>query len=431
MKIFLSIILIAVNITAFAQLLPVTQHDWSRYVWVDTCTARYAVVHDSNGRCGIYNLEKHENITELEYRQLNFLRIMNLEGGKNATVFYGKKGVREGVVAVDPDDKVMELIQEDNEMFYSLDSCTTIDERIEDFARKLLKKKLEAKDNEGATYGQILVMDTKTAQIKAWVSMEDDFGNGTFENARLQKKQCSMLPLKIIMATMAISDANLSLDDSVDTKFGTDSIGGLCIREHDMGVQHGRLTYKDAIKLHSDIAMAKAMYASYRFHFQRMWERNYMPREMDAMTIAALYNAVANGGAVFVPSVNSSSVRLDHEDDFPNAKQIKMAQDILRSTLQDGGIGSQWTTRKVDLSGDYTTYRNCPPTLYDDNAGDLDKYYSEKGMQNYSQVIFAGYLPSDSPKYTICVTMDSQNNEISGKNISSIVNELAEYLNKL
>ena len=63
----------------------------------------YAVVHDWNGRCGIYNLEKHENITELEYRQLNFSRIMNLEGGNQATVFYGKKGVREGAVAVDPD----------------------------------------------------------------------------------------------------------------------------------------------------------------------------------------------------------------------------------------------------------------------------------------------------------------------------------------
>ncbi len=155
-----------------------------------------------------------------------------------------------------------------------------------------------------------------------------------------------------------------------------------------------------------------------------------MARETDAMNIAALYNVVANGGIVFVASVVSDSVRLDCEDDFPNARQMKMAQDILRTTLQDGGIGSQWTTRKVDLSGDYTTYRNCMPTLYDENAGDLDKFFSDKGMQNYSQVIFAGYLPSDSPKYTICVTMDSKHNELSGKNISPIVNELTEYLNR-
>ena len=429
MKTLFSAILAAVSVPTFAQQIPVTQHDWGRYEWVDTCTARYAVVHDWNGLCGIYNLEKHENITELEYRQLNFSRIMNLEDGNQATVFYGKKGTREGTVAVDPDDKVMELTQEDDEMFYSLDSCTTIDKRFEKFARKLLKDKLESKDNEGAMYGQILVMETKTAQIKAWVAMKDEFGNGEFENARPQKNQCSMLPLKIIMATMAISDANLSLEDTVDTKSGTDSIGGLCIRNHDMGV-HGRMTYRDAFKLHSNIAMAKAMYASDDFRFQQMWRRNYMPRETDAMNIAALYNAFANRGVVYVPSVISDSVRLDCEEDFPNARQIQMAQDILRRTLQDGGIGSQWTTRKVDLSGDYTTYRNCMPTLYDENAGDLDKFFSDKGMQNYSQVIFAGYLPSDSPKYTICVTMDSKHNELSGKNISPIVNELAEYLNR-
>ena len=431
MKTLFSAILVAVSITAFAQQKSVTQHEWSMYEWVDTVTTRYAVVHDWNGRCGIYNLEKHENITELEYRQLNFSRIMNLEDGNQATVFYGKKGIRRGVVAVSPDDKVSLLTQEDNEMFYSLDSCTTIDKRIEDIARKLLKNGLESKANEGAMYGQILVMDTKTAQIKSWVALEDEFGNGKFENARLRKNQCSMMPLKIIMATMAMSDANLSLEDMVDTKSGIDSIGGLCIKDHNMQRGgYGRLTYKDAFKQHSNIAMAQAMYASDHFRFQHMWQRNYMPRETDAMNIAALYNVVANGGKVFVPSVNSDSVRLDCEEDFPNARQMKMAQEILRATLQENGIGSEWTTRKVDLSGDYVTHRNCQPTLYDDNVGDLDKYYTYEGMQNYSQVIFTGYLPSDNPKYTICVTMDSKNDEICGRNISTIVNKLVEYLNK-
>lgn len=50
----------------------VTQHDWKKYEYVDTCTARYAIVHDWNGRCGIYDLKKKQNITELEYRELYF-----------------------------------------------------------------------------------------------------------------------------------------------------------------------------------------------------------------------------------------------------------------------------------------------------------------------------------------------------------------------
>lgn len=86
---------------------PVTQHNWNKYEWVDTCTTRYAVVHDWNGRCGIYDLKKKENLTELEYRYLYFSRIMDLEDGSQATAFYGYKGHREGVVVVGNDDDVM------------------------------------------------------------------------------------------------------------------------------------------------------------------------------------------------------------------------------------------------------------------------------------------------------------------------------------
>ena len=64
----------------------ITQHKWSKYEYVDTCTARYAVVHDWNGRCGVYDLEKHENLTELEFRNLYFSKMMDLEDGTEAAV---------------------------------------------------------------------------------------------------------------------------------------------------------------------------------------------------------------------------------------------------------------------------------------------------------------------------------------------------------
>ena len=57
-----------IDAESLAEHKPITQHKWSKYEYVDTCTTRYAVVHDWNGRCGIYDLEKKENITELEYR---------------------------------------------------------------------------------------------------------------------------------------------------------------------------------------------------------------------------------------------------------------------------------------------------------------------------------------------------------------------------
>jgi len=57
---------------------PITQHSWEEYDWVDTCTTKYAVVHDWIGRCGIYDLEKHENLTELEYHQLYYSQDLEL-----------------------------------------------------------------------------------------------------------------------------------------------------------------------------------------------------------------------------------------------------------------------------------------------------------------------------------------------------------------
>ena len=60
----------------------------------------------------------------------------------------------------------------------------------------------------------------------------------------------------------------------------------------------------------------------------------------------------------------------------------------------------------------------------------MEKYYSEEGLPTYQQVIFAGYFPSDDPKYTICVSMDKEEYATFGKMISNTVNKIAEYLYK-
>ena len=135
----------------------VTQHQWSKYEYVDTCTTRYAVVHDCNGRCGIYDLEKKENITELEYRNLYFSRMMDLDDGSQATVFYGYKGHSEGIVSVVPSADVLAITMPDKDQMYSLDSCRTIDKKITKLSHKLLKKDMKEC---GGHYGQVLVMES-------------------------------------------------------------------------------------------------------------------------------------------------------------------------------------------------------------------------------------------------------------------------------
>ena len=411
----------------------VTQHSMEAYEYIDTCTTRYAVVHDWLGRCGIYDLEENKNITELEYRELYFARMMNLEDGSKATVFGAKKGAKNGIVSVGPDGDVMSVNMDDKDLFYSLDDCKTIDANITKMARKLLMKELTSKANENAMHGQVLVMDTQSGHIKAWVALEKSF-DGKYVDAPLRKNQCSAMPTKIIVASMAMPDAKLTWEDSVDTKNGVDSIGGIMIKDHNWTQGgNGIVSYKEGFKHHSDIAMARVVYAASSQRFTRLWNSfTNLPREIDAMTIAALYNVVAlNGVKLIEPSVNTDSVQVvDLGTEHADVDNVRMTHDILKMMLQDGGTGSDWTTKKVDLSGDYSVHRNCCPTLYDDNVADLEKYHSEEGLKTYDQIIFAGYFPSDNPRYTICVTMETKDTTSDGENISETVNKLSEYLNK-
>ena len=410
----------------------VTQHQWSKYEYVDTCTTRYAVVHDWNGRCGIYDLEKKENITELEYRNLYFSKMMDIDDGSQATVFYGYKGHREGIVSVAPSGDILAITMPDKEQMCSLDSCRTIDKKITKLSHKLLKKDMKEC---GGHYGQVLVMESQTGNIKAWVALDDEYHNGHITDALLLKHQLCSDPMKPLMATIGMVDSHTSWSDSIDTKCGIDSIGDMLIKDHNWHRGgYGKVSFLDGFKWHSNIAMIRAMErrnpASLRHEWWRVAD---CPREMDALEIAQIYNVAAlNGKTIIEASVNTDSIKVYTPEAGSTLDQeiITMFREYLNATLNDGGIGSRWTSKKVHISGDYVVHRNCRPTLYDDNADQMEQYYSEEGLVTYNQVIFTGYFPSENPKYTICVSMDKTGMPIAGKLISNTVNKLAEYLNK-
>lgn len=411
---------------------PITQHNWNKYEWIDTCTTRYAVVHDWKGRCGIYDLEKQKNITELEYRNLYLSRMTDLENGSQATVFFGYKGHRKGIVSVSPSGDVVTITMPDEKEMYSLDSCRTIDKKITKLSQKLLNKDMKEC---GGLYGQVLVLEAQTGNIKSWVALEDEYHNGKITDAPLLKHQLCTDPQKLLWATMALVESNTSLADSVDTKCGVDSIGGMRIKDHNwFKGGYGKITYLDGFKFHSNIAIVRALEKAAKGSIRHEWLRvAERPREMDALEVATMYNMVAlDGKKLIMPSVNTDSIKIVSPKEFieEDFQVVHMMRQCLKATLQNGGIGSRWTTKKVDISGDYVVHRNCSPTLYDDNADQMEQYYSKEGLETYNQIIFTGYFPSDNPRYTICVSMDKTGMPMAGKLISNTVNKLAEYLNK-
>lgn len=286
----------------------------------------------------------------------------------------------------------------------------------------------------GGHYGQVLVMESQTGNIKAWVALEDEFHNGNLTDAPLLKHQLCNDPQKLLWAIMALVDSNTSLTDSVDTKNGVDSIGNLSIKDHNWSRGgFGKVTYLDGFKYHSNLAFAHALEKTANGNIEYEWLRVAdSPRETDALSVATMYNMAAlDGKKVIVPSVNTDSIQSLSPEGFPKRDFLvtHMMKECLKATLQDGGIGSKWTTKKVDISGDFIVHRNCRPTLYDDNLKDADQYYSKEGLKTYNQIVFTGYFPSDEPQYTICVTMDKVESPIGSKYISNTVNKLAKYLN--
>lgn len=412
----------------------VTQHNWKEYEYFDTCTTRYAIVHDWNGRCGIYDLKKKLNVTELEYRELSLSKVVKDGNEDDITVFQGLKGHHTMTITLPPSGYPTTACLPDYDMMYSLDSCRTIDNELSELCRNLLKGDMK---EAGGIYGQVLVLESKTGNIKAWIALEDTTLNGHYANAPLLKKQLCSDPLKSMIAVYSMVENNISWTDSVDTKCGIDTIGDLritdCSWKRD---RYGKVSYLDGFKIHSNIAMAHAISKTQPSSMKHEWDYlTNCPREYDALWFANIYNAIALEGEKKIPysSVHTDSIKIlpiMEDTSEKDIKAAKMLKEYLKATLQDGGVGSKWTTKEVDLSGDYVVQYNCRPTLFDNNVKDLEKYYSEEGLQTYNQFIFIGYFPSDNPQYTICATMDQNGKPTYGKLICNTVNGVVEYLSK-
>ena len=408
----------SIDVSELEQHENITQHSLYEYQWVDTCTARYAVVHAQNGACGLYDLQEKKNITELEYYELWFSKMMDLEDGTQATMFFGKSGLRQGIVSVGPTGSVMSVTMDNPDLFLTLDSCKTIDQRMTKKIRNILKKGMSDAHNQ---YGQILVMDTQTGQIKTWVTMKREFGKAV--DSPIRKYSLSAMPSKLMVAAMSMIESKTSFSDTIDTKYGMDSIAGMEIRDHNWRRGgYGKMTYWDAFKQHSDIAFCTAVMKA-NTDPNAWWSLVDEPRASNPMYAASVYNVIASGGKLIEPSVNSDSVRLSENQGKDSLQVIVSTIDQLLKEMMIDGIGSKWIPKKANVAGDFVVHTNCRRTL-------IDPFVKDEESSPIHQIIFTGYLPADNPRYTICVSMERDSLPAAHGIIGNIVANLAKFLQK-
>lgn len=263
---------------------------------VDTCdVTRYAIV-QKNDRWGIYDLSRHENVTNIDYDYAKFLHRDVVEGDSTvAYCFYAEKGIEQGLILVSGDNnQTVEMWHDNPEYVGNLDECKTIDKGTEKKCFSLLKKGMKYMDG---VDGQVAVVDARTGSLKAWVALEKN--NNTFVNAKLLKKAFSMRPVILECVTSVLADADGSLEDSIDVCGGIyDSMSGLEIRDHNWrSGSSGMMTAREALVKKSNVAMYKILLSVLcEDRASIIWQKMMDNAQVtNAMEIADLLVGIYNG----------------------------------------------------------------------------------------------------------------------------------------
>lgn len=393
-----------VNVSETERLRP-TQVPLEQCEGVDTCEVkRYAIVSKAN-KYGIYDLRKHENITEIDLDRLRYYRNVVSEDNDTICYFYAEKGTQSANIGAVNGETV--AVWGDNpDYIASIGECTTIDEDISAKCRKELERTMEKMDG---NYGQVAVIDAQTGQLKAWVAIQKD--DGKYKDSKLYRSSCTSRLVRPMLVAGLLGQANISLEDSVDTECGIINIGdSIVIRDHNWrSGGYGKITYRQGLVNKSNVAMFKVVCHVGKRDGMRIWRRlNTFEKDCDAMELAAVVSSFYKGGKFLIPTLNGDSVTV--KDDVPfTPKMLSYMKDILIEA-NSKGIQAKYAPKSLPIAGLYGTATN------------------EEGEKELS---FAGCFPIDEPRYALGVFIDKTGETPSTpKQLSELVNELIEWLSK-
>ena len=143
---------------------------------IDTCSiAKFAIV-SKDGKLGIYDLEKHENVTEINLDVAGFSRRYVSEDGIEVFYFYVEKGVGRGTIGVVGENNQTVGVWVDNpEYVAKLDECTTIDSVM--------------------TCRQALIQKSNVAMFKILLVNRGDNAFGIWKQMNSDEKQTNAMEL--------------------------------------------------------------------------------------------------------------------------------------------------------------------------------------------------------------------------------------------
>ena len=324
-----------------------------------------------------------------------------------------------------------------------LDVVSTIDINIQDIAHHALLSQLERFQ---ADHGTVVVMETKTGEIKAMANLgrTDDGKYYEKRNYAVWESHEPGSTFKLMAMVAALEDKVVDTADVVDTEDGTVKYYDRVVRDSHRG-GYGEISVARAFEVSSNTAFSKFIYEGYKDKPEAFVNRlDYMglnrkigleikgegspkiPHPDDSnwygttlpwmsfgygvsitpLQTLAFYNAIANDGVMIKPRLIKEVRDRD-----------KIIYDYNEPVIQNS-VCSKETAEKVREMMRQTVKRGTATNIYNENfsmAGKtgtcLTGYGAGKGGSEYI-ASFAGYFPAENPEYSCIVVISKPDRSI-------------------
>ena len=323
------------------------------------------------------------------------------------------------------------------------DIVTTIDINIQDIAHHSLLRQLEHYE---AEHGCVVVMETKTGEIKA-ISNLGRSSLGKYYEKRNYAVYESHEPgsaFKVMAMVAALESKAIDTNTVVDTKDGRYRLYGRYINDSHRG-GYGKITAARALEVSSNIGFARLIEENFgkkpeRFinilkdmHLNeqlglkikgegkpnipspgdKIWSKNALPSiaygynlEMTPLQILTFYNAIANNGEMlkpkFVKEIRSWDNQVEAfgkeviDSKICSKETIDEVQEILKNVVVRG-TGKKLYEENFSMAGKTGTARV--------EYGNYEEWRKSKKYISS----FTGWFPAENPEYSCIVVIHKPN----------------------
>ena len=319
------------------------------------------------------------------------------------------------------------------------DVYTTIDVNIQDIAHHALLEQLEIYK---ADHGSVVVMETKTGEIRAISNLGRNLEGNYYErlNYAIGESHEPGSTFKLMALAVALEDQKIDTTSIVDTKGGVLSFYGNKVRDSKKG-GYGKISVAEAFEVSSNTGVVSAVYEAYKKNPSLFVDGLYRMNLRDSLGLALVgegksiipdpriknnrwsgialqwmaygygvsftplqtltfYNAIANDGKMVKPRF------------LKEVKAIDQSVEVFETEVINAQICKPATIKKLQalLKNVVEKPHGTAHGLYSENfsmagkTGTCQKNYSSKDQLNYIST-FSGYFPSDSPKYSCIVVI--------------------------